>query len=128
MKYQIVEIKDAIAAKVLYTRSALTFEGVVMDEDNLDRLVRWFGKYGASLKTPRFYHISGATMNALYGLTGDNAYKPGLDILAVDPLDMDGMLKLALARFELGGRWFDDIVDNNERRQQEQAGDNADDE
>jgi hypothetical protein len=24
-----------------------------------------------------------------------------------------------MARFELGGRWFDDVVDNNRRRQRE---------
>lgn len=28
-------------------------------------------------------------------------------------------MRLAIPRFEVGGRWFDDVVDNNARREKE---------
>ena len=49
-------------------------------------------------------------MNDKYNLTDNNAYKEDLTIVSV--IDINP-LKIALKRFSVGGRWFDDIVDNN---------------
>lgn len=66
--------------------------------------------------------FTGADMNRVYGLTGDNAYQPDLHFLAFRlEKDMD-INKLALLKLRLGDRWFNDIVDNN-MRHQENSGD-----
>jgi len=56
-------------------------------------------------------------MNMYYNLKGDVAYQADLHFLII-PLKAfkDGQFgELALLRLQIGGRWFDDIVDNNER-------------
>jgi hypothetical protein len=53
-------------------------------------------------------------MNEQYGLTGNNAYPKHVNIVSV--IDIDQM-KVAIPRFSIGARWFDDIVDNNAHRE-----------
>jgi hypothetical protein len=53
-------------------------------------------------------------MNTYYGLKGSNAYPNDLTIVSVTDINQ---IKIAWARFGVGGRWFDDIVDNNARRE-----------
>jgi hypothetical protein len=66
--------------------------------------------------------FNGADMNSVYGLTGDNAYQPDLHFLAFRlEKDMD-INKLAFLKLRLGDRWFNDIVDNNMRREMEKTG------
>lgn len=66
--------------------------------------------------------FTGADMNNVYGLTGDNAYQPDLHFLAFR-LEKDmNINKLAFLKLRLGDRWFNDIVDNN-LRHQENSGD-----
>lgn len=55
-------------------------------------------------------------MNEFCGLTGNNACPKDFTILVIDPTSID-LLQVTMARFELGARWFDDVVDNNRRRQ-----------
>lgn len=59
--------------------------------------------------------FTGRDMNEVYGLTGDNAYKDDLHFLAF-PLDGLDVGRLAIFKLVCGDRWFDDIVDNNRRR------------
>lgn len=67
--------------------------------------------------TPKeFITFKGADMNEIYGLTGNNAYDEGLTFLMF-PLDGLDVPKLAIFRLQAGDKWFDDIVDNNRRRQ-----------
>lgn len=67
--------------------------------------------------TPKeFVTFKGADMNEIYGLTGNNAYDEGLTFLMF-PLDGLDVPKLAIFRLQAGDKWFDDIVDNNRRRQ-----------
>ncbi len=63
-----------------------------------------------------FITFMGGDMNAVYGLTGDNAYAEDLTCLMF-PLDGLAVPKLAFFKLRAQDRWFDDIVDNNERRQ-----------
>ena len=97
MKFNIIECKEA-DLQDLYDGSALTFEGTTLDDDNLEFLIRWFNEHDCDMKVKNFYKVTGKLMNDTYHLTGDNAYIP---------------------RFELGGRWFDDIVENNARREKD---------
>ena len=68
--------------------------------------------------TPKeFITFKGADMNEFYGLTGDNAYNDELTCLMF-PLNALDVAKLAIFKLQAGDRWFDDIVDNNQRRQE----------
>ena len=60
--------------------------------------------------------FTGKEMNAYYGLKGNNAYPASYRFLAF-PLDGLDVSKLAVFKLRMGDRWFDDIVDNNARRQ-----------
>ena len=60
-------------------------------------------------------------MNEVYELTGDNAYQDDASIVSVMDIDM---MKVVLARFEIGARWFDDIVENNRFRELAKLPDN----
>ena len=64
-----------------------------------------------------FYTFKGKLMNETYGLTGDNAYKDDLTFLCfmLDGLDIG---KLAMFKMRFGARWLDDIVDNNQAREE----------
>lgn len=116
-------IKNYIVNKTeldnLYNQSALTWEGMNADEENLQAITNWLGRNGAISfnATPIFHIITGELMNVTYGLTGDNAYPNNLTLVSVTGIDQ---MKIAFARFDVGGRWFDDIVDNNMRRREEQ--------
>jgi len=100
----------------LYNDSALTLEG--LDENSIPDFVEWIKKF-TPLKTEDVYIIKGGIMNMAYNLTGTNAYANDLTIVCVKLSDMEDAMKIVLPRFEIGGRWFDDVVDNNKRHQEE---------
>lgn len=104
----------------LYDQSALTFEGTVCDEDNLDYIFNEFKEIDAGPKKDfKFYIIKGKLMNEKYQLTGDNRYPNDLTILSI-PLDyFENYSVLVTWRIQYDGRWFSDIVDNNSRREKE---------
>ena len=60
--------------------------------------------------------FKGSDMNNKYHLTGGNAYPEDLTFLA---FSLDGLEigKLSLFKLKMQDRWFDDIVDNNARRE-----------
>ena len=102
----------------LYGQSALTWEGVLPDEGVLDSIFDAFREIGAEpVEGLRFYAVSGGLMNAAYGLTGSNAYKAELSILSIPLDDFGNYRPLVMWRMNNGGRWFDDIVDNNAWRE-----------
>jgi hypothetical protein len=73
----------------------------------------------AGLPEPiRWVSFTGQSMNAIYQLIGEDAYPDDLNFLA---FSLNGMGsnggKLALFRLQNGDSWFDDIVDNNARAQ-----------
>lgn len=113
MKIINVSTKEQLDA--LYNQSALTWEGLTSDEENLNAVKDWLKEHGAILegKEPTFHIITGELMNDTYNLIGSNAYPEDLSIVSVTDI-LQG--QIILFRFEVGGRWFDDIVDNNARR------------
>lgn len=66
--------------------------------------------------------FTGADMNSVYGLTGDNAYQPDLQFLAFRLEEDMNIPILSILKLALRDRWFNDIVDNN-LRHQENSGD-----
>lgn len=102
----------------LYDHSALTWEGLVTTEDSLSQVTDWLKSKDALKSEPSFYVIKGKFMSDYYELTGTNRYQDDLNIVSVDP-ECINLGKVIIARFESGGRWFDDIVDNNEYSEEE---------
>ena len=101
----------------LYNQSALTWEGLDSSEENLNAVNAWLRENKAIIDgtEPKFHVIKGKLMNDTYGLTGDNAYHEDLNLVSVTDINQ---VPITFPRFEVGGRWFDDIVDNNIRRQE----------
>ena len=111
-QFPIQKVTTKTETLMLYNCSALTWEG--LDLDSLGDVIAWMQEYHVNTDKVVFYVIEGGVMNALYELTGSNAYPTNLNIISVTGVDH---VKLAIPRFQVGGKWFDDIVDNNRRRQ-----------
>ena len=71
-------------------------------------------------KPAEWIEFTGKAMNDEFHLHGDNAYPDDLHFLAF-PLDGLDAGKLSMFKLHMGDRWFDDIVDNNARREEENA-------
>ena len=98
--------------------SALTWEGLAMEADeDYEAVVSWMRSNGAFPKTNNVYITMGKTMNELTGLTGSNAYPDDLAIVSFKLSEIENAMNLAIPRFRVGGRWMDDIVENNRRRE-----------
>lgn len=100
----------------LYKGSALTFEGVSIEDEDLKAIFDCIKQF-TPMKNETVYIISGKTMVDNYGLTGSNAYRPEIHLVSIKLDDMEDWKKIVMPRFGFGGRWFDDIVDNNARRE-----------
>lgn len=94
--------------------SALTIEGLA--KESIQDFIDWVKQY-TPMKSETAYIISGDTMNNVYCLTGSNAYPNDLTIVSIKLEDMENAMAVVIPRFQIGARWFDDIVDNNARRE-----------
>lgn len=111
--YSVIHTSKKDELDYLYSKSALTLEG--FDASGFPDFAEWLKECNALTdKELTFYVTSGKVMNDMYGLTGDNAYPDDLNIVSADNIDLG---KVIFPRFAIGGRWFDDIVDNNQRRE-----------
>lgn len=102
--------------KELEDNSALTIEGLA--EESIPELVDWIKQY-TPLINENVYIVKGKTMNEVYRLTESNAYPNDCTLVSIKLDDMANYEEIIFPRFKIGGRWFDDIVDNNMRRQEE---------
>ena len=113
--------KNIVSTKVqldeLYNSSALTFEGISEDEESMNQLLDWLKQYSEVSEPLPIYIIKGNVMNENYELTDNNAYKEELTLVSIKLKDIKNIGAVTMARFEVGGRWFDDIVDNNALRE-----------
>ena len=110
----ILDLKEK--SDILYNTSAITMEG--LSEDSIIDYINWIKEY-CTMTSEDVYIISGKTMNEYYNLSGKNAYNDELTIVSIPLNQLNNIDKLAIARFEVGARWFDDIVDNNRNREVE---------
>ena len=93
-----------------YNSSALTLEGLSLESlsDYADYLDNVCGlKDGAT-----FNIIEGCKMNEYFDITGETAYSDDLNIVVIDLLYLKDPCDIVLKRFEFGGRWFCDVIDN----------------
>ena len=112
----IINVTTKEQLDALYNQSALTFEGLAADEENLNAVRNWLEEHGAIQHVePDFHIIKGELMNEVYGLSKNNAYPEDLNIISVTDINQ---MAITIPRFEVGGRWFDDIVDNNASREE----------
>lgn len=114
----IVKVTTKEQLDELYHDSALSWEGI--SEESFPRIFDWV-KDHTTLKNETLHVIKGSLMNSIYNLTGDNAYNSDLNIVSIKLSDIDDWQKLIIPRFQVGGRWFDDIVDNNARRESDKC-------
>lgn len=110
---EIIRVNSREELDYLYNYAALTAVGISEESFNdfMDIL-----KENTTVYRQRMFIISGKFMNQEYGLTGRNAYKDTLHIASVSLEDFDEE-PMILKRFNYGWKWFNDIVDNNARRQ-----------
>ena len=115
-KIEQIHVFSAEDLKALYDDSALTMTGLKLE--SIKDFVGWVEGYTKLLRR-RVYVVSGKVMNTYCGNTGDNAYADDLNLVAIKLSDIADYTKIVLPRFQVGGRWFDDIVDTNKRREDE---------
>lgn len=103
----------------LYDESSLTFEGTTTDAENMQWLYDWLVEHGALAEGDplEIFVVKGSLMNSYYHLTGSNQYPGQLNIVCLPLSQFKEIGGITLARFQCGGRWFDDVVDNNSRRE-----------
>jgi len=118
----IIKVTTKAQLDELYKDWSLTIEGLAPDEKNLKELLDWV-KELTPLKREDVYTIEGAVMNREYHLTGTNAY-PDKDctLVCVKLADMERPKAVTFPRFQIGGRWFYDVVENNRAREEEKNG------
>ena len=103
----------------LYNCSALTVIGLQDSDEELKAFGKWIQCRTKISQPLPIYIIKGKTMNEEYGLTKENAYPEEINLISVDLNDIEMGSKIILERFSIGGRLFDDIVNNNKLRQNE---------
>ena len=123
-KIEQIHVFSAEDLKALYDDSALTMTGLKVE--SIPDFVGWVEGYTKLLRR-RVYVVSGKVMNTYCGNTGDNAYADDLNLVAIKLSDIADYTKIVLPRFQVGGRWFDDIVDNNRRHEEEKIADELND-
>lgn len=118
-KHEIQKIDVTLKEQLdeLYNGSALTFEGVSLDKESINGLVEWLKEHSEISNPLPIYVIKGKFMNESYNLTGNNKYNEDLNIISIKLSDIKQVDAIIIPRFQVGGRWFDDIVDNNESRE-----------
>lgn len=114
--------------KELANKSAFTWEGVDLSEENLLEIVKLLKEH-TKIKLPvNFFVFDGRTMNKTFGLTEKNAYQDDLHFLSIDLDNWSEMGNLPIFKMQVGAKWLDDIVDNNQVRQDEIDGIDVDEE
>ena len=96
-----------------YEGSMLTFAGMVPEEAQL--YVDYFKDFTTVDESVDGYIYTGKAMNTYYHLRGKKRYPEDLHFLTIPLKAFKECGKIAIPRFQIGGRWFDDIVDNNRR-------------
>lgn len=92
----------------LYDNSALTLEGLNLA--SLDDYANYLNRV-CGLKDGAVFHIiQGYEMN---DLSGNDTYPEDLHIVVIKLNDLINPNNIIMKRFDFGGRWFDDVVDNN---------------
>jgi hypothetical protein len=93
-----------------YKGSSLTFVGMFPEEAQL--YVDYFKENGAAINEEvDGYIYTGKMINEKYNLSGEGAFSEDIHFLTIPLQAFDSATAITL-RFGIGGRWFDDVVDN----------------
>lgn len=114
MTYSVNTLIDMDLLDSFYKESALTIEG--LDPNSIKFYADYLDENCGLNDNAVFHVISGAYMNSVYDLFGSNAYPDDLNIVVIRLSDLKNSSAIIMKRFAFGGRWFDDVVDNNTRR------------
>lgn len=109
---KIIDVSKKEELDLLYSKSAFTYIGI--NRESIPDLVNWVEE-NSSNKVEEVYVIQGSLMNKEYGLLKD-PYPNDTNIVSIM---LEDIVSIVIKKFEIGARWFDDIVDNNERRESE---------
>lgn len=118
--FEKIEVTTKDKLDELYSSSALTFIGVSAEEESINGLIDWLKEHSEISEPLPVHIISGKIMNDNYGLTGTNAYKEDLTLISIKLENIKNVNAIAIPRLGVGGRWFDDIVDNNAMKEKEE--------
>ena len=113
MKYIVIEVNESNRKEIfekLYNGSAMTVQGMIFDE--LPLYINHFKENCGLHDNINVYHFLGKQYNDHYELTGKNRLPNELNCISIELDDMDNCMG---ARQLI--RWFDDIVDNDLRRE-----------
>lgn len=112
--YNTIKVETKEQLNELYNSSALTFVGIEFTDNNICQILTWIKMYSELKKNPMdIYFIFGKTMNEKYQLKGDKRFQDDLNIVSIKLTDIKEPTSLCIPRFEVGAKWFDDIVDNS---------------
>ena len=92
-------------------------QGLDDTDKNLYGFANWIKNLSEISNPLNMYIIKGKQMNEEYGLSGKNKYPNELRIVSVMLEDIKQVEKIVIPRFEINGKWFNDIVDNDVRRE-----------
>lgn len=124
MKIRLVEA-DTSKIEELANKSAFTWEGMTLDDENLAELAEIFIQEKLVKEDTEEiigYTWYGLTMNTMYDLHGENRYQDDLPFLSFELDSFDGSGELHVFKMMYGARWLDDIVRNNELNEEEMFG------
>ena len=82
--------------------SALTFSGLVDDDSSYEGIINWLEENDAPMIDKTFYDLKGKVR-----------YPENLTFISIKLDSIKNLDRIYLKRYELGGRWLDDIVDND---------------
>lgn len=117
IKIQRIEVKNKEQLDRLYNSSALTLLGLDDTDKELQSFAKWIKNLSEIANPLNMYIIKGKLMNEEYGLTEKNRYPDNFPIVCVNLEEIKQPEKIIIPRFKIGGRWFDDVVNNDRERQ-----------
>ena len=121
MKITLIEA-DKKKIEELADKSAFTWEGMTLDDENISEVARIFVEeklVSEDNEGITGYFWFGGLMNDMYSLTGENRYPDDLPFLSFDNDSFDGTASLSVFRMMIGARWLDDIIRNNALNEEE---------
>lgn len=114
--YKVINVTDKEMLDKLYDDSSVLTKKCLYEE-SISNFIDWIHETAKTKDNVNVYITKGKVINNAYGLTKDNAYPNDCPIVAVMLSDIENANTLIRRRFEVGARWFDDIVDNDLSRQ-----------
>jgi hypothetical protein len=108
--YTIEQASSELLQK-FYDGSALTFIGI--SHETVCNYVEYLNRITPLKDGSVVYEVSGESINTYYDV---DEFPDDINIAVIELDSFEDWKKLILKRFEFGGRWFDDVIDNIKQR------------